>query len=352
MTDDTVMILELVRQEQEIWDLFTRKEEYHAKIVDQYDRFPHYASECRNIFEPHASKYLLEHGYQVEYPDDRPFAVCLTHDIDEIYKSNGAKSIAVLRHLCDARFSECVHSLKELRSKKIPWWNFSEIMAVEEKYEAKSSFYFMVQDPGDQDYTYRIEDCEGIIKGLCDRGWEVGLHGGHTAYTDPTEIREKKERLEKVSEKPVVGYRNHFLRMRVPDTWEHIVKAGFEYDTTLGYADCIGFRNGMCHPFRPYNLRTQQEIDIFEIPLTIMDNTLFGYMNLNFRTAWELTAQFIDTIERFNGVLTVLWHNTNFSGDMGRFYEKILSYCRKKDAWMTTGADITDWMNRQNCLRP
>ena len=342
-------IHETIQQERAIWDLFTRKEEYEATIYDQYGRFPYYASDCRNIFQPLTSKYLLEQGFHVEYPDKRPFAVCLTHDIDNIYKPFVRKSITALRQFGNARFFDCLNSLNEMRSKRIPWWNFSEIMAIEDRYGAKSSFYFMVQDLGDGHYSYRIEDCEEVLRELCDGGWEVGLHGGHTAYNNPAEIKESKARLEKVLERSVVGYRNHFLRMQIPDTWEYIADAGFTYDTTLGYADCIGFRNGMCHPFKPYNLRSQREIEILEIPLAIMDNTLFGHMKLDPQRAWELTKQLVDTVERYNGVLTVLWHNTSFSGEGGRFYEKILKYCAEKNAWMTTGADISAWAKKGHC---
>jgi hypothetical protein len=47
------------------------------------------------------------------------------------------------------------------------------------------------------------------------------------------------------------------------------------YDTTFGYNDLVGFRNGMCYPFRPYNLNTASEVNILEIPLALMDGTLF-----------------------------------------------------------------------------
>jgi len=331
---------EYLQKDPEIWDLFTRKEEYQSTIRDGYDRFPYYASTSRKIFEPRVSKYLIEQGYHVEYPDDKPFAVCLTHDIDVLYETKVIKSIAALRQLHEADFSGCINYLAQMRSKKLPWWNFSDIMTLEERYEAKSSFYFMVQDSGDQDYAYDIEDCESIIGELSDKGWEVGLHGGHTAYNNPVEMKAKKQRLEKILNKNIVGYRNHFLRFLVPDTWEHLCSAGFLYDTTFGYADCVGFRNGMCHPFKPYNLTTQHEIDILEIPLTIMDCTLDGYMKLEISKAWETTKQLIDTVERYRGVITLLWHNTYLTGEERKFYEKILRYCADKGAWMTSGEEI------------
>ena len=60
---------DILRQDPEIWDLFTRREEYQNPLRDQYDRFPYYASKDRDIFEPRASRYLVEHGHTPEYPD-------------------------------------------------------------------------------------------------------------------------------------------------------------------------------------------------------------------------------------------------------------------------------------------
>jgi len=60
---------ELLQRDPEIWDLFTRKEEYTSSLRHTNNRFPYYASHYRTIFEPKASEFLMENGYQVEYPD-------------------------------------------------------------------------------------------------------------------------------------------------------------------------------------------------------------------------------------------------------------------------------------------
>jgi len=331
---------DLLRRDPQIWDLFTRKEEYDNPLRDRYDRFPYYVSKNRDIFEPRASQSLAGHGYSVQYPDNAPFAVCLTHDIDTVYRSIPSKAISTLRTLKQGNISGAFRNLSEMRSKKLPLCNFHEIMDLEEQYGAKSTFFFLAGSPGEQDYSYDIEDLKPEIRNIIDRGWEVGLHGGHNTYLNFEEMRLKKERLEKVAGKPVIGYRNHFLRFRVPDTWEYLSQAGFLYDTTLGYADCVGFRNGMCHPFRPYNLNTGREIDIVEIPLVVMDGTLDGYMRLDASKAWELIRRLIDYIEQCHGVFTLLWHNTYMEDERLRFYKKVLAYCREKDAWMTSGEEI------------
>jgi len=71
-------------------------------------------------------------------------------------------------------------------------------------------------------------------------------------------------------------------------------------------------------------------------------------MAMNTATSWELTKRLIDTVERYHGVISVLWHNHNFYGEKQKFYEKILKYCAEKGAWMTSGEEIAGWFNRSH----
>lgn len=334
-------MLENLRQNESLWDLFTKREEYNPPFLDQYGRFPYYLSRHRNVFEPEVSKFLVQNGLNVEYPEGKKFAVCLTHDIDVVYPTKSGVVYNIVKALKERQIKNALKiPFYKIHKNWNTWWNFKDIMALEEKYGAKSSFYILTVSEEDRDFNFKVEDLKHELGNILDKGWEVGLHGGHEAYNNLDVIIEEKKKLEKVLGKEVIGYRNHYLRLKVPDTWALLEKAGFKYDTTFGYADCVGFRNGMCHPFRPFNLNTNKEIDILEIPLTIMDCTLFDYMRLNFNKSWEVTKKLIDTVEKYNGVLTILWHNTYMIGDMLRFYEKVLKYCYEKKGWMTSGEEI------------
>jgi peptidoglycan/xylan/chitin deacetylase (PgdA/CDA1 family) len=285
-------------------------------------------SKNANILKTKVSEFLIKNGLQVEYPDGSKFAVCLTHDIDVVNFSRISTLKNVLKFLI-------------LKNKKLNlMWDFEDFMKLEDKYDAKSSFFFLTVNKEDMDFNFGVEDLEYEIGNIADKGWEVGLHGGHEAYNNLDVINKNKKQLEKVLGKEVIGYRNHYLRFKVPDTWELLSKSGFKYDTTYGYADCVGFRNGTCHPFKPFNLNTNEEIDILEIPLTIMDRTLFDYMKLDMKGRWDITKLLIDTVEKNNGVITILWHNTFMIDENLRFYEKILKYCHEKRAWMTSGEEI------------
>ncbi len=340
---------EILQKDPEIWDLFCRKEEYTSFLGDVNNRFPYYASQYRTIFEPKASEFLMDNGFHVEYPDGKHFAVCLTHDIDVIYESPGSKWTAALKKFIHGKFSESFQSIKQLRSRKLPNVNFEEIMKLEERYSAHSSFYFLALDNNDPDYqdSYDITDLESEICTVKDWGWEVGLHVGRRGSGDLNELNNERKRLEKILNHSVKGCRNHYLKFVVPETWELLSKAGLTYDCSFGYADCAGFRNGMCHPFRPFNLNTGKIIDIIEIPLVIMDRTLsYEYMRLDPDRAWELTRRLINTVAECHGVITLLWHNTFLRGEDRKYYEKILKYCAEKDAWMTSGEDIVTWVNK------
>jgi len=78
-------MLDTLRQNEEIMCLYTAKEEYAPMLLDRLGRFPYYMSKRRNTLDPEVSRFLIEKGLRFEYPENRKFAVCLTHDIDAVY---------------------------------------------------------------------------------------------------------------------------------------------------------------------------------------------------------------------------------------------------------------------------
>ena len=71
----------LVKQNPEIWNLFTRKEDYSPKNVDEHGRVLYAKKRLKGAFEPKVSRYLVEQEMKIEFPENETFAVCLTHDI-------------------------------------------------------------------------------------------------------------------------------------------------------------------------------------------------------------------------------------------------------------------------------
>ena len=336
-----VWAMELLRSNQELWEHFTRREEYGTNHLDEHGRFPSTATVHGPLLEPRVSRYLVDKGLKVDYPDGKRFAVCLTHDVDLLKPSS-------LRNI---RLPGQVKSALRLVSRKFrAAWSFDEIMDLEQSFGAKSTFFFMALHQGERDFNYDALHLQKEMKNILQRGWGIGLHGGHEASVDLELLKAEKARLERSLGRSVLSYRNHYMKLKVPATWRNLSAAGFKTDSTLGYAGSIGFRNGMCHPFKPYDLDSESTIDLIELPLAVMDTTLYSYVGLDSSKAWEATKPLIDRVMQLNGVFTLLWHNTYMLGDKLELYRKILEYCHGKGAWMTDADEIAKWWRDHGCF--
>jgi hypothetical protein len=137
------------------------------------------------------------------------------------------------------------------------------------------------------------------------------------------------------------GCRQHYLRFRVPYTWRFQERANLLYDTTLSFADAEGFRCGTCFPFRPYDLLDNKVLNIWEIPLIVMEESLHSkdYRAYSPEQGLEITKKLINTVKKHKGVFTLLYHNSSFD------------YTRKEwDGWKDTYEKTMKYLYEGNCL--
>ena len=317
------------------WGAYTLQDEAAGGSLDEYGRA---TAKGRDATEPHASRFLSEKGFRIDYPEGK-FALCLTHDIDKTYVGTGRKLLNLFRGRLGGR--TLGEYLGDLSSRGKPNCNFDAIMNLEERYGAKSTFFMLALGAGEKDHNYDIGSLQGYTSAILDRGFEVGLHGGWEAYKDREALAKEKGRIEKALNRRIEGYRNHYLLFDTHTTWKMLEGQGFSYDSTLGYPDSVGYRNGLCHPFNPYDAEAGKPLGIVELPIAVMDRTLETYNRLEPSQAWEKIKAVVDASERYGGVATIIWHNVFMWGDWGRLYEKILSYGAERGAWMTGGAELT-----------
>jgi len=236
--------MQLLQASPRLWDLFTRKEEYGSACWTVTDVSPPGRGR-EEIGRPVVSEFLVEHGFTAEYPEGRDFALCLTHDVDEVLptRSHSIQSLiaAVTRF---PSFLQGVGTAPAFPGSPVTTGISLRSWTWRKSTVGTSSFYFMATERDPFRFRYHIEDLAADLGEIRDRGWEVGVHGGYYSFTDEGAIREEKTRLEAALHGDVHGYRNHFLRIRVPETWACLEKAGFLYDTTLGYPDTPGLGTG------------------------------------------------------------------------------------------------------------
>jgi hypothetical protein len=146
----------------------------------------------------------------------------------------------------------------------------------------------------------------------------------------------------------IFGNRQHYLVFQVPQTWVALEEAGFKYDLTLGFNEHEGFRCGICYPYKPFDVIKREIVDIWELPLTVMDGSIFAYQKVSVEQGLERVKVLIDTVERYNGVFVPLWHNSSFyiEEDPRPFllYKEMLQYLNTKSSFHgTAGMILQAW---------
>jgi len=296
---------------------------------------------------------------RVLWPEGKRFAICLTHDVDELHKTyqyvtNSIRNIKKGDIIGLKR--EFLSFLRKIRGEE-PYWTFENIMKLEQKLGVKSTFFFLNEQGKvrlldrstwrhyGRRYDITDKNVVEMIRTLHSEGWEIGLHGSFYSYKDPNKLREEKEMLESILGAKVEGIRQHNLNLEIPQTWQIHEKLGFEYDSTLGFNDRVGFRWGICYPFHPVD-GEGRPLKLLEIPLAIEDIALFRYDN-----PWAVCMKMIEEVERKGGVLTVLWHHSVFNElefpGWAEIYEKLIRVCKEKGAWITTAGEIAKWWKMQ-----
>jgi hypothetical protein len=289
---------------------------------------------------------------------DKKFAACLTHDVDWIQKHANIKSalktslgLVVKQYRIDGAFRNFVTYIKSLTNHENDmYWTFDYIINCEKRNGFSSSFYFMSGGNSKFDNNYRYDDfrVKKLIENLESSNFECGYHGSFNSYNDISMMKAEKINLDKVVKNKKYGIRQHYLRFKVPNTWRYQEECNFLYDTTLGFADKEGFRAGFCFPFKPYDIQRDTVIDVWEIPLIVMEASLMNskYRGYTPTEAFNKIKGLIDIVSKYGGVFTFLWHNSSFdkstlrSKEWIKVYEDSLKYLMDKNCYGSSGKDI------------
>ncbi|MEG0308647.1 MAG: polysaccharide deacetylase family protein [Clostridium sp.] len=347
----------------DIFFLVTRYEEVMVKSKDMHDRFNPMDSVAYKenfIDRPVVNEQieLLWRELKLINPSlkrknmwgDKEFGFCLSHDIDSIFKYKD-KIIKVLgvKILKERDIKGAVERVKNY-FKAIknplddPFWTFPYLLKLENKYKFTASYYFMTGGETKKDNIYKITNGKlaTILKEIKANKSEIGIHGSYNSYNNSELLKTEIRSLNDISK--VSGIRQHYLRFRAPYTWRIQEVNKLKYDTTLGYAQIAGFRGSICTPFKPYDLINNKVMNIYEIPLVLMDGTLLEaeYMGLSAEDGLLYAKKLIDRIKAVKGVFTLLWHNSSFDntskwGSWKFVYEDILEYVYEEQALGLSG---------------
>jgi hypothetical protein len=197
--------------------------------------------------------------------------------------------------------------------------------------------------PFDSGYDPRQPKIRELIDWLREREVENGVHPGYGTFRCPEELRREVEILRNVIGEEHLGGRQHYLRW-CPESWVDWESCGLIYDSTVGYADRVGFRAGTCIPYRPWLLSHDREAQLLEIPLIVMDVTLLESMELRGQELLNVVRRLIEKCRAVGGVFTFLCHNTTLrDANFVQSYENILDMLAPSDRFDCRSALCNEW---------
>jgi len=285
-----------------------------------------------------------------KWPGGHRFAVCLTHDIDQItartalnwyqfdMKRRGGRRVMASIPSMLPRF---VRALLRFRS---PFWTFDKIRSIEKGKGVRSSFFFIPFRDGSSEHDYGIAESkkvQGEARDLSRGGWEVGLHTVGDARIDGEARAMSSLGLTTHS------VRYHRLKFRAPESWERIEEAGLLSDCSVGYNGRAGFRAGTCFPFMLFDPVAGREVPVMEVPLSLMDSSFYWYQEVSPEKLFGTFRELLDVVEDHGGVLVILWHNNFFDDTLYRewadIYSRIIDMVKKRGAFIGTVSEVSDW---------
>jgi peptidoglycan/xylan/chitin deacetylase (PgdA/CDA1 family) len=109
-----------------------------------------------------------------------------------------------------------------------------------------------------------------------------------------------------------VSGRQHYLKFSARFTWRLWNDNGFKYDSTICYANDIGFRAGVAREYPVFDFLKRKQLDLIERPTIVMERALLQKHNnpVEFESTL-LTMR--DLVKKYHGQFVFLWHPDNFN---------------------------------------
>ncbi|HEU5216045.1 MAG TPA: polysaccharide deacetylase family protein [Gaiellaceae bacterium] len=290
---------------------------------------------------------------------DATFAVALTHDVDVPWRWTRIGMLGAAArlkgHALGRRAGPALHEARGLARVPLhkirgsdPNWRFAEIVEEERAHDARSTFFVMAghghrADGAAPESYERLRP--KLVETLVAAGAEIGLHGSYLAAENPDRLARERALLAQL-DGPLVGHRYHYLRVDPHRNLVPLAEIGFRYDTSLGFPDALGFRAGIAHPFRVWDLERDRPSDLLEVPLAVMDATLAEerYGGLTAEAAKPRVIALLDWAAEHGGGFSILWHPERFDAPSARGWDRlyfdVIDAVRERGGVCLSGAEL------------
>jgi Family of unknown function (DUF7033) len=305
--------------------LISRYEEYLEFTADKYGRFPSSASlafkegflrrPIVDLWARELAKAFLRRFPTITFKRN-DYKALLTIDTDQPFAYQGKNIFRSIGGLLHDKNGSPVNVTDRYRimagNEKDPFDVFDYILENIEKSKSDARFFFPVGNYSkyDKNPSWKNEEYRELIYKIADK-YMIGLHPSYVAGGDGELINTEVQRLGSILQKEITLSRFHYLRLRMPGSYNNIIGAGISEDYSMGYPDQPGFRAGISRPYYFYDIKADKQTNLKLIPFQLMDGTLFDYAKLDQEEAKALISELINESKNVGGLFVSIWHNTS-----------------------------------------
>jgi hypothetical protein len=257
------------------------------------------------------------------YPDfsfpQKKYQFISTIDIDNAYayKHKGlVRTVGgFVKDVLKLNFKNAFNRLSTiLNLKQDVYDTYAELSNLQSKYKFPCIYFFLLGDFDERDKNLPSgsKKLQSLIQHLANTN-DCGIHPSFASNSNPEKISVEKKRLTGILKKEVTKSRQHFLMLRFPETYWNLIANGITDDYTMGYADEVGFRAGICTSFYFFDLQKNETASLRIHPFAVMDATLNLYLKISPDQAISHVQALINATKAVNGTFISIWHNESLS---------------------------------------
>lgn len=311
-----------------IFYMVSRYEEYLPHEKDEHGRYigkQSIAYKNKFLELPVVDIWALLIGQQIKqrYPEfetgAREYHYVNTIDIDNAFAYSGKGSLRAVGGIAKAALKldkeDMVDRVGVMSGgDKDPYDTYSYMKQMAETYASDVKSFILLGNygPYDKNLPHSSDKQIEAVQKMAEFT-EVGMHPSYGSEGNLQQLKEEKKRLEEILKEPVKISRQHYLKLKLPETYKHLIACGIEADYSMGYGELIGFRAGTCTPFRFFNLISNGYTSLMIYPFAVMDRTLIDYLKLSPKQAIDRITSLVDEVRKVNGTFISVWHNESLS---------------------------------------
>lgn len=244
--------------------------------------------------------------------------VVSSHDIDFYFVDRTSTLLRIIKNLglamksrCCSFFSDNLKMLFQLvRGNRVGDY-LPALLEAGEKYDFCSTLFVVPRRGHRRDPNYSLGQVLPLLLDAAKKGFPAGVHGSYRSIIEDRTLRAEAQTLRRNTGTTPLAGRQHWLRFgELQYFLAEISRAGLACDSTLGFSEMAGFRNGASFAFPPYDFENAKPHQFLEIPLVLMDGGLHAASRSLRRNPQELADEVLAQSRKYGwGGISILWHD-------------------------------------------